>query len=160
MKNNGRPEYTEDQYRTWLGEMAPFLKLGCSLYWAMDRASLLRHKDSIYRKFKLNDWFCEKIEAFQRYPGEILNNIFSRLILIISEKVKYGLPISNEELQNLRFYANRHRSCHEFFTTKREILGDKRKKVWDRLISLEINNDESRYEEVARKAKLRLEQIK
>jgi len=93
MNNNGRPEYTEDQYRAWLGEMTPFLKLGCSLYWAMDRACLLRHKDSIYRKFRLNDWFCEErgsgidrviaaAEIYQLPPPEFeTNDNFTKVIL-------------------------------------------------------------------------------
>lgn len=63
MGDTERPEYTDEQYRVWLDEMTPFLKVGYSLYYAMDKALLLRHKDSIYRKFKLNDWFCEKIES-------------------------------------------------------------------------------------------------
>ena len=97
MGDNGRPEYTDEQYRVWLDEMTPFLKVGYSLYYAMDKALLLRHKDSIYRKFRLNDWFCEKIEAFQRYPGEIVNSIFSRLVLTVDDKMKHGATVSDEE---------------------------------------------------------------
>src|SRR3989344_717007 len=120
MNDTGRPEYTDGQYRVWLDEMTPFLKLGYSLYYAMDKALLLRHKDSIYRKFRLNDWFCEKIEAFQRYPGEIVNSIFSRLVLTVDDKMKHGATVSDEEWRNLRFFAEKHRSCQPFFVTRTE----------------------------------------
>lgn len=48
MTDIGRPEYTDEQYENWLDDMRPFLKMGCSLYYAMDKAMLLRKKDTIY----------------------------------------------------------------------------------------------------------------
>ncbi|OGE72135.1 hypothetical protein A3H40_02085 [Candidatus Daviesbacteria bacterium RIFCSPLOWO2_02_FULL_38_15] len=121
MNDNGRPEYTDEQYQIWLDELVPFLKLGNTLYHAMEKAGLLQHKDSIYRKSRLKDWFCEKIEAYKRYPGEIVNSIFVRLIAIIDEKVKQGIPLSDENYRNLRWFAEKHRSCQLFFINKHEI---------------------------------------
>lgn len=121
MENNGRPEYTDEQYLVWLDEMAPFLKMGNSLHFAIEKTLLGKHKDSIYRKYRLGNWFCEKIEAFQRYPGEILNSIFSKLVLKIDDKFKQGLPIDDEEWRNLRFLAEKHRSCQSFFVTRHEV---------------------------------------
>lgn len=71
MNITGRPEYTDGQYQRWLDEMEPFLKMGYSLYYAIDKAVLIRHKTIIYEKSRLKDWFSEKIEHFQNYPGEI-----------------------------------------------------------------------------------------
>ena len=34
--NNGRPAYDEAQYKSWLDEIAPYLKLGNSLNYAID----------------------------------------------------------------------------------------------------------------------------
>ena len=89
--STGREPYSDEQYVKWLDDMSPFLKLGNTLYHAIEKADLTKHKDTIYRKFRLNDWFCEKIEAFQRYPGEIVNSIFTRLIIQIDEKVRQDL---------------------------------------------------------------------
>lgn len=150
INDNGRPEYTDEQYRVWFDEMAPFLKLGNSLYFAMEKTLLLRHKDSIYRKFRLNDWFCEKIEAFQRYPSEVVNSIFSRLILIIDEKVRNGQPVNDEEWRNLRFFAEKHRSCQPFFTTRTEIEQVDTNKIGKILDSLE--REETDYNNVASEA--------
>lgn len=156
MGDNGRPEYTDEQYRVWLDEMTPFLKVGYSLYYAMDKALLLRHKDSIYRKFKLNDWFCEKIEAFQRYPGEIVNSIFSRLVLIVDEKVKRGQEINDEEWRNLRFFAEKHRSCQPFFVTKQEVVQVGPDKIGRILDGMEAEDTQSNYSELAKQAKFLL----
>lgn len=157
MNDGGRPEYTDEQYRVWLNEMAPFLKIGYSLYSSIDKALLLRHKDSIYRKVRLNDWFCEKIEAFQRYPGEIVNSIFSRLILMIDDKVKRGQPISSDEWRNLRFFAERHRSCQPFFVTRTEKLQiepDAVGKIIDN-----FDNKVSDYTEIALMASKQIEKL-
>lgn len=154
MTDTGRPEYTDEQYQSWLEEMAPFLKIGCSLYYAMDKAMLLRRKDSIYRKFKLNDWFCEKIEAFQRYPGDVVNSIFTRLILMTDEKIRRGENINSEEWRNLRFFAEKHRSCQPFFVTRTETAQVEPDKVAKILDALEERTD---YEELAEQVKAGME---
>lgn len=155
MGDNGRPVYTDEQYRVWLDEMTPFLKVGYSLYYAMDKALLLRHKDSIYRKFKLNDWFCEKIEAFQKYPGEIVNSIFSRLVLMVDEKVKRGQQVSDEDWRNLRFFAEKHRSCQPFFVTRQEVAQVEPDKVSRILDTLEHTD----YEDLGKMASLELSRL-
>lgn len=155
MGDNGRPEYTEEQYQVWLDELSPFLKLGNSLYYSIEKANLIRHKDTIYRKLRLNDWFCEKIEAFQRYPGEVTNSIFTRLILIVDEKVKRGSPIDDEEWRNLRFFAEKHRSCQPFFVTKTETLFAETDKVAKVLDALE--NEATDYSLLAEEAKKQLD---
>jgi hypothetical protein len=133
----GRPEYSDNQYRSWLNDISPFLKMGHSLYSAMNEAMLLQHKDSIYRKYRLNDWFCEKIEVFQGYPGKIVNGIFSRLILIIDEKIRRGQQISTDEWHNLRFFAEKHRSCKAFFVGRQEITRIEPDRISDVLDKLE-----------------------
>lgn len=153
MDSIGRPEYTDRQFQIWLDDMSPLLKLGNSLNHAIEKSNLGRHKDSIYRKFKLNDWFCEKIEAFQRYPGEIVNSIFSRLVLIADEKVKRCQPISPEEWRNLRFFAEKHRSCQPFFTTRTETAQIEP----DRVAKILDNLEKSDYEELGKSAKMVLE---
>ncbi len=53
----GRPTFNDSQYQIWLYEMTPFLKIGLTLNKAIEKAGLEKHKDSIYRKWRLNDWF-------------------------------------------------------------------------------------------------------
>jgi hypothetical protein len=155
MNDNGRPEFPEEQYQKWLDEMSPFLKLGNTLYHAIEKADLTKHKDTIYRKFRLNDWFCEKIEAFQRYPGEIVNSIFTRLIISIDEKVKQGSPISDEDWRNLRFFAEKHRSCQPFFVTRTETAHVEPDKVSKILDALEYSD----YDDLGHKAKEQMDKL-
>lgn len=164
MDNNGRPEYTDEQYYTWLNDLAPFLKLGNSLYHAMEKAGLLKHKDSIYKKVRLNDWFCEKVEAYKRYPGEIVNSIFVRLITTIDEKTKQGVPLSDEDYRNLRWFAEKHRSCQPFFVNKHEVNQTSTydpEKISQLLDELEEeNSNANRYEHVAAQAQKELDRLK
>lgn len=60
----GRPEHSDEQYRFWLEDMAPFLKIGNTLHYSIEKAMLMRHKTAIYGKYRLKDWFSEKIDAY------------------------------------------------------------------------------------------------
>lgn len=145
MTNIGRPEHLEEHYGAWLNEMAPFLKAGFSLYHAMDKALLLKHKDSIYKKYRLNDWFSETIDAYKNYSGELVNSIFTRLIMQIDEKMKSRKQISNEEWRNLRFYAEKHRSCQAFFVSKQEVAKVEQATIKSVLDDLEQANNHTDY---------------
>lgn len=150
MNGVGRPEYTDEQFQAWLNDMAPFLKSGNSLFFAIEKAKLSQHKDSIYRKSRLNDWFCEKIQTYQQYPGEIVNNIFTRLVLTVDKKVRNGSLISNEDWRNIRFFAEKHRSCQPFFLTKTETTQIDPIEIGRVFERLEINKTD--YTEVAKEA--------
>ena len=157
--NNGREPYSDEQYTKWLDDMTPFLKLGNSLNYAIEKADLPKHKDTIYRKFRLKDWFCEKIEAFQRYPGEMVNSIFSRVIVSIDEKVKQGSPITDEEWRNLRFFAEKHRTCQQFFTTRTETAQTDDFKLGQILDRLEQENQKTDYALLGLHAKKAMEEM-
>lgn len=157
MTEQGRPEYTDDQYRAWLEDMSPFLKIGNSLYYAIEKAMIMQHKTVIYEKYRLKDWFSEKIDAYQRYPGEIINSIFVRLVLSVDEKLKQGLSPCDEEWRNLRFFAEKHRSCQPFFVTRQEVAQVEPDEVGRILDDLENDNDTSRYAKLGELAKLELE---
>lgn len=121
MSDVGRPEYTDEQFQTWLEDLKPFLKLGNTLNYAIEKADLSKHKTTIYEKFRLGDWFSQKIDTYRSYLGEITNNIFAREILNIEEVQKQGRPISEEQWRNLRFFAEKHRSSSPFFVSRQEI---------------------------------------
>lgn len=146
----GRPEITDETYTTWLHDMAPFLKVGYSLYSAIEKANLVNHKDSIYRKYRLNDWFCEKVEAFQKYPAEIVNSIFTRIVMRVEEKLIEGKEVTETEWRNVRFFAEKHRSCLVYFTNSTETLNLESDKIGKILDNLEDNTD---YDYVASRAK-------
>lgn len=159
MTDLGRPEYTDIQYQTWLNDMAPFLKTGNSLYHAMDKAVLLQHKNVIYQKYRLNDWFRETCDIFQQYPGEMVNSIFNRLILSIDEKVNRGKSVTNEEWRNLRFFADRHRSCRPFFTNQQETVQTNFKNIGLIIDSLDQNTSPTDYDECTKMAGLQVEKM-
>jgi hypothetical protein len=120
MNEPGRPAYTDEQYQQWLDDMTPFLKLGETLNSAIQSAGLLQHKDSIYRKYRLKDEFCEKIDTFRAYPGKLANNILVKVLIQVDEKMKQGLPVSEDEMKNVRFYAEKSRSAQPYFVNRQE----------------------------------------
>lgn len=150
MDNNGRPAYTDEQYQSWLDELSPFLKLGNSLSYAIEKAGLTNHRTTLYEKYNLGDWFSDKVDTFMRTPGEIVNSIFTRLIASIEEKAKQELPLTPEEYKNLRFFAEKHRSCQPFFTNRTEVDVMNLKESTARVIA---RLDETDYEELALEAK-------
>jgi len=157
MSEQGRPEYTDNQYKAWLDDMAPFLKIGNTLYYAIEKAVILQHKTVIYEKYRLKDWFSEKIDAYQRYPGEIINSIFVRLVLSVDERLKQGLPLTDEEWRNLRFFAEKHRSCQPFFVSRQEVSQVEPDKIGLILDNLERDTIKTSYTDLAEHAKLELE---
>ena len=66
-------------------------------------------------------WFSDKVDIFMKMPGEIVNSIFTRMIGAIDEKIKQEQPLTAEDYKNLRFFAEKHRSCQPFFTNRTEM---------------------------------------
>lgn len=115
----GRPKISIQQLDAWTEALEPFLKKGLSLYSAIERAGLVKHKDSIYRNLRLNQEFCEKIHYFQSYPGEIVNNIYARIIEQAHAKLVNGESITAQEIRIICHYATHHRGCEQFFIQSR-----------------------------------------
>ena len=163
----GREPYSDEQYTKWLDDMSPFLKFGDTLYHAIEKAGLIKHKDTIYRKVRLNDWFCEKITILRSYPAELVNNIFMKLITTIDANLTGGLAISGEEWRNLRFFAERHKSCKTYFFDKSEIAQRGQDDIEELLSQLDEQNKSDRlgiiektnYNDVAYWAKMELEKL-
>lgn len=120
MADNGRPEYPDEQYQKWLDDMRVFLQQGNSLWYAIERAGLEKHKTTIYEKYKLNDWFSEKINTYRQYTAELVNDIFATISQKVSDKVRKGESVSEDEMKNVRFYAEKHRTSQKFFVTRNE----------------------------------------
>ena len=145
---NGRPEISEEQYAKWLDQMAPFLKLASSLYWAMEKAELLQHSGVIYKKYKLGDWFMKKVDAYRRQIGEITNNATVRLLGMIDEKLKQDKPLSKDELDFMKWFAEKHRTAQPFFVTRTEQVVKDDKEIGKILDVLETD-----YDTIGREAK-------
>lgn len=120
--DNGRPEYPEEQYHTWFDELAPFFKLGETLNAAIDDAGLQQHRTTLYKKSKLNDWFLDRMQSLQAIPGKLANNILVKRLMAVDEKIKQGLPPTEEEMKDVRFIAERHRSAHPYFVNRSEVI--------------------------------------
>ena len=121
MANLGRPEFSDDTYRAWLEDMKPFLQAGNTLSRAIEKAGLAKHRTTLYEKARLNDWFSDKIHAYQSYLGELVNEISARQIRRIYDYVIRGRPLSRTDCRIFCFVATHHRSCAPFFVQRHEI---------------------------------------
>lgn len=121
MGDTGRPEFTDEQYQEWLEDLRPFLKLGSTLNYAIEKADLSKHRTTLYEKYRLKDWFSDKIDIYRSYLGEIVNDIFGREVLNIEDAQKQGRQVTEEQWRNLRFFAEKHRSSQPFFVSKQEL---------------------------------------
>ncbi len=149
----GRPEYTEEQYDRWLGAMRPFLEKGNSLHYAADMAGLESHYGSLLRKYNLNDWFCKKVDKFRSYPGESFNDGIVTLALDTVNKIRGKQAVTKEELDMLKFAAEKHRTAQPFFVTRQENAEADPNKIGKVLDVLEATN----YEQLADDARRALE---
>lgn len=149
MTDIGRPEFSDDTYHAWLDDMRPFLKMGHSLHFAMEKAWIIQHKNVIYQKYRLNDWFRDRIDSYRSYFGEIVNSIFARQVYTMEEKQKRGETLTDEDWRNLRFIAERHKSCQSFFVNRQEVIQPNKDEIEKILDTIEAIN----YEEVAKQAK-------
>jgi hypothetical protein len=138
----GRPEYSDEQYQKWLEEMAAFLRAGNTIWYAMDKCALLQFKDSIYGKYRLKDWFSEKVDAYRASLGEMVNNTFFTLTKQITDKVKNeqtAAGLTKEELDVLKFMAEKHRTSQPFFVTRTEMAASDPDKVGKILDNIETD---------------------
>lgn len=149
MADAGRPEYTDEQYEKWLEDLAPFLKAGNTLSYAIDKAGLYTHRTTLYEKYRLNDWFSYRVDSFRSYTAELANGIFHKIITNVDERLKQGLPVSEDEMKNVRFFAEKHRTAQKFFVTRNENAEADDNKVGKILDDLE----ETDYEYVGQEAK-------
>lgn len=140
----GAPELTDEQYQRWLDDMAPFLKQGSSLYYALDKCGLYSHKDSIYKKYKLNDWFSEKVDAYRSMVGDMINNVGFKIIESIHTRmIESGgkALLSSEEVQVWKTMAEKHRSAQPFFVTRTETAEADPKDIGKILDNLDTDYD-------------------
>jgi hypothetical protein len=119
----GRPPLTDDDYRKFLDEMYPFLRAGNTLYYSLDKAGLINHQTAIYDKYRLNDWFAQKVDAWRATIGVLANNIvFKKLehlqTRIVETDGKHEL--TRDETEVLKLVAEKHRTAQPFFVTRVE----------------------------------------
>lgn len=135
----GRPLISEEQYGKWFDDLAPFFKLGETLNAAIDDAGLQRHRTALYDKVGLNDWFADKMRSLQAIPGKLANNILVKRLMAVDEKIKQGLPVTEDEMKDVKFVAEKHRSAQPYFVTRVE-KGESDDKDLGRIIDpVEIN---------------------
>jgi hypothetical protein len=115
LNTTGKPSHTEEEYQSWLDEMASYLKQGNTLIYAILKAGLTQHEPAIREKYRLGDWFSRRVDNLQAAIGELLNNIFANELQDIAEAQKQGRALTELQWKNLRFMAERHRSARVFF---------------------------------------------
>lgn len=116
----GRPEFTEEQYAAWLEELKPYLEKGNSLYYACERAGIESHYRVICDKYKANDWFSAKVDRYRGRPGEMINDTLATLCYQIQDNIKKGVALTKDDLDLLKFMAEKHRTSQPFFVTRTE----------------------------------------
>lgn len=146
----GRPEYTDEQYEEWLNDLKPFLKLGQTLNSAIDDAGWQKHKATIYEKYRLKDWFSEKVDTYRAYPGKLSHDILVRVLMDVAENQKQGKPITEDQMKNVRFYAEKSRSAQPYFVNRQEVVPTK--PIEDVLNDLEkeVENKDDVAEQIAK----------
>lgn len=153
-KKAGRPEgpiYSDEQFREWLKLMEPFLENGNSLNYAIIKAGLSIYRMSIYRKYSLKDYFCERIDLLRREPGEIANEAIVTQIKNISKLIKTGVSPTADENKLLMFFAEKSRSAQPFFVNRTETANAK--PIDDVLDALEPQGEEELEDDVASEIK-------
>lgn len=145
----GRPEYSDEQYKEWLNDLEPYLKKGNSLYYCCNRAGLQPHYASVLRKYRLNDWFCQKVDAYRAYPGELANDTIITALMQIDTKLKTNAgSLTKDDIDILKLVAEKHRTAQPFFVTRTEAAVADPDKVGKVLDTIETD-----YDTVGREAK-------
>jgi hypothetical protein len=140
MAEPGRPAYTDEQYKIWLEAMRPFLTLGCSLWRGIERAGLEQNASTIYEKYRLNDWFSQKVDKWRSTPGENINEALVTLTNDITDKVKRKELLTHDESDILKHMSEKHRTAQPFFVTRTETIVADASKVGKILDAMEIDN--------------------
>ena len=103
--------------------MTPFLKKGVTLHYAMEKCGLLQHKDLIYKKYREDKDFIEKIDTLRSRIGELTNLIAYDVL----ENVHLNLTNTNGKYELSKYEENiwktvaeKHRTAQPFFVTRTE----------------------------------------
>lgn len=140
----GRPEYTDEQYGKWLEEMTPWLRTGQSLYYSMDKAMLLTHQTAIYEKYRLKDWFSQKVDALRANVGEMVNSVGFKVIEAIHLRmIETGgkTQLTTEEVRIWQTMAEKHRTAQPFFVNRTETAVADDEEIGKILDTLEMQSD-------------------
>lgn len=116
----GNQSFTDIEYRKFLTDMEPFLKMGETLHHAIIDAELIQHRSAIYDKYALKDYFAETVDIWRSYPGKLANNILVSNLIEINQRKKQGIQPTKDEMDDVKFIADKHRSAQEYFVNRTE----------------------------------------
>lgn len=131
-KGEGAPVIADEQYALWIEDMRPFLRQGCSLNFAIDKAGITTHRTSIYDKYREKGWFSDRIDTIRSYAGDIINNVGFKVVENIHTRLVETdgkADLSNNEVQVWKTMAEKHRSAQPFFVTRTETSESKREDI-------------------------------
>lgn len=149
---------TEEEFQKYLEDLAPFLKLGETLYAALDDAGMLNHQTVIYEKYRLKDWFAQKVDAYRAYPGKLANNVLVKIVMDVSEAIKQDRSVSENQMKNVRFFAEKSRSAQPYFVNRTENADAK--PIDDLLDNMEAKGEEGLENDVAGEIKKQVVEAK
>ena len=157
----GRPIISEEQYKLWLDDMAPFLKQGASINYSLEKAGLISHQTAIYEKYRVGDWFSQKVDRYRAYVGELINMVGFKTIQAIHNRMvesdgKVGIN-SSEDLQVWKTMAEKHRTSQPFFVTRVETAQANEKSI-GKILDV-IESEAKDYEQVAQEAQKQVEAL-
>lgn len=119
----GRPIISEEQYAKWIDDMREYLRRGMSLWYSMDKAGIIQHKDSIYEKYRQKDWFSERINALRATLGDYLNDVVFRTVEAVRNRMVETdgkTQMSTEEVNIIKLAAERSRAAQPYFANRIE----------------------------------------
>jgi hypothetical protein len=140
--------WTDEDYQKVLDDMAPYLKMGATLNAAIEDAGIMQHRTAVYDKYRLNDWFAYKIDSMRATPGKLAAYILTKRLMEVDTKIKQNLPVSDDEMRDVRFMAEKHRTAQAYFVTRTETAEADPDKVGKILDTIEASD----YDQVGREA--------
>ena len=147
----GAPTITDAQFAKWLDEMSPFLVQGCSLYYAMDKTGLYKHGTAIYEKYRLGDWFAQKINILRATVGELTNLIGYQVLKHLHTKnieTAGAYEMKPHEVAVWKTTAEKHRAAQPFYVSRVENVDVDDTKLGKIIETLDNTN----YDDMAREA--------
>lgn len=148
---NGAPIISEEQYRIWLDDMRPYLRQGSSLNYAIEKADLTKYLNRIYEKYRVGDWFSQRVDTLRSTVGELINNIGFKVIENLHNRMVETdgkTVIADHEAKMWKTMAEKHRTAQSFFVNRTETADADDSKLGKIIESL----DKSDYDELAGEA--------
>jgi len=62
----------------------------------------------------------QKIDIYRATPGVLANDILTKVLMDVNDRIKQGRPVTEDDMKNVRFMAEKHRTAQPYFVTRTE----------------------------------------